>query len=502
MKYNKVSAILVVALILSLLAVPILAKPAQAQSCSVSPNHGLPGAILTVSGWGFSSAGTIQLYYPDQNTPSGGVFVANTAGDFYRSWTIPLTGPGGSRTLWVKDVTANTFSSCSFTVDAKITLNSTSGQVGDEITFDGNGFAVSATVTIYFDDVEIGSAASDANGVLDNAPFTVPTSAYGAHTVKVQASATNYATATFTTKAKLTTISPTSGAVGDKVTVSGDGFKANQSVTIYFAEAEVTTFTTDEKGSFSGSFSVPVVASGIYKVKVSDGTSSDEADFTLAAGFSINPTAGNVGSEITASGVSFITGGTVTITYGDDVVATAASDTQGSFSVTFKAPASIGGNHIIKVTDGINTLTANFTMESQAPPYPTPLAPYMGAKAEALTSFDWEDVTDPSGVTYSLQISSDRDFNYLVLEKSGLESSGYTLTEPEKLESTKKEAPYYWRVQAVDGAFNESGWTTLGSFYVGFAFEFTGWVMWTAIGIGGLLLFFIGFWVGRRTGYY
>jgi hypothetical protein len=94
-------------------------------------------------------------------------------------------------------------------------------------------------------------------------------------------------------------------------------------------------------------------------------------------------------------------------------------------------------------------------MESEAPPMPMLLLPEVATTTEAEAYFDWEDVKDLSGVTYTLQIASDKDFTTIVLEKKGLTNSEYTITEEEKLEPAEKEA-YYWRVKAVDSAFNES----------------------------------------------
>jgi len=140
-------------------------------------------------------------------------------------------------------------------------------------------------------------------------------------------------------------------------------------------------------------------------------------------------------------------------------------------------------------------------MESTAPPIPQLLLPEDASKAEAETYFDWEDVTDDSGVTYTLQIAIDADFTSIVLEKEGLTYSDYTITKGEGLQPTIKEAPYYWRVKAVDGASNESEWSTTTSFYVTSAFALTGWVLYALIGLGVVLLGFLCFWLGRRTTY-
>jgi len=125
----------------------------------------------------------------------------------------------------------------------------------------------------------------------------------------------------------------------------------------------------------------------------------------------------------------------------------------------------------------------------------------MDTKPEQPVYFDWKDVTDPSGVTYTLQVATDKTFTAasLILIEEGLTKSEYTLEE--ELESTKKDAPYWWRVKAIDGVGNESGWTGAGSFDVGFVFELPKWALYLLIALGGVALFFIGFFVGRRTGY-
>ena len=81
-------------------------------------------------------------------------------------------------------------------------------------------------------------------------------------------------------------------------------------------------------------------------------------------------------------------------------------------------------------------------MEPAAPPTPQPLLPLGGDKPEQPVQFDWADVIDPSlPLTYTLQIARDENFTDMVLERTGLTESAYTMAEEEKLESTKKESP-------------------------------------------------------------
>jgi len=141
-------------------------------------------------------------------------------------------------------------------------------------------------------------------------------------------------------------------------------------------------------------------------------------------------------------------------------------------------------------------------MESEPPEVPALLSPADNFKIEAEILFDWEDVEDDSGVTYTFQIASDKNFNSIVLEKEDLTSSEYALPEETNLEAAKKDAPYYWQVKAVDGASNESEWTTPRSFYSGFqGLHLEGWLLYLVMGVGAFLIGLLGFWLGRRTAY-
>jgi hypothetical protein len=104
---------------------------------------------------------------------------------------------------------------------------------------------------------------------------------------------------------------------------------------------------------------------------------------------------------------------------------------------------------------------SSFTVDTAAPAAPTLISPNNGAKTSDKTpEFTWSEVTDPSGVTYVLQIASNSDFSSLELEVSGITGGSYTVTE--KL----SDGTHYWRVKAVDGAGNSSPWSDTWSFKV------------------------------------
>jgi len=126
-------------------------------------------------------------------------------------------------------------------------------------------------------------------------------------------------------------------------------------------------------------------------------------------------------------------------------------------------------------------------------------------KAKTPVIFDWEDVTaNVVPVSYTLQVATDDKFTQgsIVLERTDLTSSEYVTTEAESLELAARETVYYWRVRAIDAAENEGEWTGAGEFYVSKPFSFPKWALYTMLGLGGLVLFIIGYWMGRRTAYY
>jgi hypothetical protein len=120
-------------------------------------------------------------------------------------------------------------------------------------------------------------------------------------------------------------------------------------------------------------------------------------------------------------------------------------------------------------------------------------------------SFDWENViADSPPVTYTLQVATDDKFTVssIQLQKTGLIESEYTVTEAEAVRLIGQETPYHWRVRAIDAASNEGDWTGAGEFYVSTSFSLPSWVIYTLLGLGGLVLFGVGYWMGRRTAYY
>ncbi len=497
----KILRRLSIAVVLSLVTVLVVAAPVLAAPViEISPSSGSLGTEVTVSGTNFESyrGDTIYIFFGNREMDA---LVVPDDGTFTADFVVPDDAEPGRVYVTVEDRVGNRLGGrVSFIIqEPEIELDPGESVVGTMITVTGVGFYADDMITIYYEGrrVDDGNEEASPSGEF-TCSFAIPDSAAGEHKVWAKDALGNSAKAYFRVIPSIT-ISPSSGAIGDSVTVSGAGFGDESNVTVYFDRAEVARERSDKYGGFEVSFVVPVMEPGSYEVEVEEDGNMRRAEFTIVAGVTLDPSAGNVDTAVTVSGIGFIADHAVTINYGDVEVATALTDANGAFSAVFYAPASIGGNHTVAVSDGTNIVKRIFAMESEAPPMPVLLVPEEDSEAEVETYFDWEDVEDPSGVTYTLNIATDADFTSLLLEKEGLTSSEYTLAGEEKLEPTKKDAPYYWRVKVIDGAFNGSEWTDPVPFYVSARFALSGWAKNALIGVGVAGAVFLGFWLGRRA---
>jgi hypothetical protein len=552
-KFTKIFRILTLAVILSLLLVAIPASPALAYDYDIEldPDEGEIDGYFYVEGDDWPKSiyeptviiKEVDIYLSSEDVDTGDEiddevtiyeklksgYDIDDDGEFRARVKVPAELTDGDED---EDVHRGTYyvyvtmkgddeidAVAEFTVIyAEITLDPDEGVVGTEVEITGIDFANREDITIEYDDVEedieSGEDETGSDGGFE-CFILIPESTAGEHTITVS-DGTSEAEATFTVEPEIA-VSPDEGEAGDLVEVTGTGFgdEVNVDITLNGTLNGVggVTVDTNEDGSFAAHLEVPDVAEGSYDIEADDGDNDAKVNFTVytAIEAGISPVTsqdspGHVGMNITISGLGFEPNSTITITYATEpiVVKTVISDLDGAFTATFKVPESAPGTHIITASDGINTLTSTFVMESEAPPIPQPLLPKMDTKAESLTEFDWEAVTDDSlPVTYTLQVATDEDFTSasIVLAKVGLPGSDYTLTEGEKLDPTKKEEPYYWRVKAIDGAFNESQWSAPGSFYVGGLF-FPGWITHLWWGLGALGAGFLGYYLGKRRAYY
>jgi hypothetical protein len=413
----------------------------------------------------------------------------------------------------------------------KITLDPDEGRVGDRIDIAGEDFSESSSnytyeVDIYFssdkayvdDDIDdevtayekVKSAYDvDQYGEFDTY-FDVPDELTDGDDEKTVVPDTYYVYVTykgnknieavdqFTVVEVRITLSPIQGNVSSSVGITGSNFGNRKDITVKYDNRAVSIAsgneTTRSDGSFYCVIVIPGSTAGTHTINVTDTSGyTAEATFTVKPQITVNPLSGAVGDSVTVSGTGFAASRSVTITWGGVQKGIATTNTTGSFSaVSFSVPADIHGNHSIGASDGVNSATADFAIESNPPPLPELLSPAEGSRVgwlgDATPTFEWSVVTDPSEpVTYSLQIATaesftDPDIVREIANITGGDEEMVTYADEESL----SHGTYYWRVKAIDSAQNDSGWTAPYSFKVGLL------PLWAFIAIIALVVVAIG----------
>lgn len=473
---------LLVVLVACVIAIALPSLPAQAQCVGpfveISPEYGPPGTHITVYGRDFAAGVLTDIYY--DGTVIATDIRTDSGGDFAYTFSIP-EGCQGHYQVFVrgKYADADTY----FTVKQGLTVSPDNGPPGTTVTVQGKGFASNegGIELLYYLDGSYQNIDSDiiadAKGSWETT-FQVPTSERGEHKLDAQGAFSRLyevADATFQVTAG-TSIDKSMGFVDDTVTMTGSRFTAfEKGITILFnGQAVATDIRADSGGEWEASFDVPEMPAGEYSVTAEGGQTKREAvgevSFEIEPDIALSPAQGHVGTDLMVTGHGFAAGEDVNIMYDGGTVETTETNGQGSFEISFPAPESQHGEHQVGAGyAGENRATAVFTMESNHPDAPVPVSPSnngrVGLIGKATPKFEWSPVSDDSGVHYRLQIATSDDFvaSSLVVSVTGLTETSYTLNGTEALPM----GTYYWIVQAVDGAQNESPWTSPRPFHVG-----------------------------------
>ncbi len=477
---------LTAALILCLVTISLLPLPLQAQTecpdtyIKLSPEHGVPGDIITITGNDFELNSWVDIYL-------GGIWIDEVftpAGVFTIDIEVPEI-PRGTYTIRAETETDD--EEASFSVRPGVSVSPQSGAIGTMLTVTGRGFDASETgieVRRGLYEIIKQDITADPGGTWETS-FEVPAWTRGEHEIRARGSKTvligSVRPAVFEVKPGITIGQP-SGAVGQSIAVSGTGFAADErniSVVIdrRLAATVPTTIQADETGRWSATFTVPEMPAGEYAVTAEGDRTRrrdiDEIPFEIRPMLTLSPDEGHVGMEVTATGLGFPPDKQIVIIYdGNEVeTPTTITDDEGSFTVVFAVPESRFGERTVQATitddTGATNASATFVMESDPPPVPELSSPADGGRVgffrRATPTFEWEEVFDLSGVYYSLKVATSPDFEpeSILVSETGLTETSFTPEEP------LSNGNYYWTVQAVDGAENQSGWSDTQRLRVG-----------------------------------
>jgi len=514
---------LVIAFVVCLVAIALPAAPAQANGTyiTLSPSSGVPGEEATVRGYNLTADEWVDIYYY-LNGDREWVDDVETAGDGdFRGVTfiVPESCTGAHDVRVYRGTSLQAVEE--FTVEPGLIVDPEEGPVGTTVTVEGRGFAedeedielryyINGDYEVIEDDITANEYGSWETS------FQIPPSTKGSHRIDARGDESRLSEvedATFEVTPGIS-IDESSGSVGDNITMTGSGFAVDErDIKILFdGEAVVTDIRADDTGYWEESFEVPEMPTGEYSV-TADGERTQKEDinelsFEIEPGIVLSPDEGHVGMNLTAAGRGFAANEDVDIMYEGSQVETAETNDKGSFDASFLVPESKYGARQVKAEDAAeNEATAIFTMESDPPDTPELISPPDGGRVgfvgRVRPTFEWSEVSDDSGVYYSLQIATSEnvtatgEFVDPIVSKEGLVGTNYTLEETEALSYDT----YYWIVQAVDGAENESGWTAAHSFRAGLLplWGFIVMIVSIVVLISALVYFFV---IRKRVYYY
>jgi len=437
---------------------------------SISRSSGVAGSSVTVTGSGFGASETgITVTY--DGTPVAQDITANSEGGWSATFVVPASVSSSHSIGAYGSVTpVASIPKMTFTVTAGISISRSSG-VGGAVTVTGLSFGASETgITVTYDGTPVAQGITANSDGGWSAAFVVPASASGSHSIDAYGSVTTAASVpnmTFTVTAGIS-ISRSSGVAGSSVTVTGLGFGASETgITVtYDGTAVAQSITANPQGGWSAAFEVPASTSGSHKIgaygSLTQTTSASEVGFNIGAAISVSHDYGYAGETVDVTGSGFSANAPIRLSYDDEEIPAQGetTDSSGSFGESITIPKSVHGPHTIMVTDNQNNSSkVTFTMESTPPAVPRPLSPGDGARIGLLggikPTLKWTGVTDPSGVTYTLEVDTSSDFSQPILQITDINGNSYTLTSAQAL----SRGEYYWRLEAIDGASNESGWS-------------------------------------------
>ncbi|MCK4722945.1 MAG: IPT/TIG domain-containing protein, partial [Dehalococcoidia bacterium] len=251
---------------------------------SITPTSGWVGTVISIAGTGFSGAETnITVTYDGLAAKTG--ITSDVTGSWQSSFSIFTSSKGSHKIDAYGAVTPETdVAEVTFVVSPGIRLELVSGHLGgairagDSLWVSGVGFERNeAGIQVTFDGtLVISGLIADARGSW-SAQLAVPPSTSGEHTIDASGNTTkgaDVADATIVISPQIE-INPTSGAVGDDIVVTGAGFGGSQVITISYDGSHVSTnSTTNAKGSFTASFSIPKSQAGDHTVTIADATTS------------------------------------------------------------------------------------------------------------------------------------------------------------------------------------------------------------------------------------
>lgn len=350
---------------------------------SFSPTSGLEGTTITITGTDFDAT-------PSNNIVqfNGTVATVTSSTTTQITTTVPVGATTGPISVEVNDQTGTSSSSFVVTTATSPTItsfNPTSGTVGETITLTGTNFDTTPSSNIVrFNGTTAVVSSSTSTQITTTVPVGATT---GTITVEVNGE-TGISGSNFTvisTTPTITIFNPTSGMIGETVTITGTNFDTtpeNNIVRFNGIVANVNNSTSTEiitmvpNGATTGLISVEVNGETAY--------SSSNFDVTSPVITSFSPLSGMIGETITIFGANFDLTPSNNIVRFNGVISTVTNSSSTQIVTSVPSGATTG-----PITVEVNGETANssssFIVTTATSPVITSFNPASGTVGESVT---------------------------------------------------------------------------------------------------------------------
>src|SRR6266480_2347650 len=321
---------------------------------SLTPNAGAVGSSIVIAGSNFGpSVGNGNVKFNGTNATTitnwGASSITATVPSGATSGNVVVTAAGGVGSNGVNFTVVPTPSITN--------LSATSGAVGTQVTITGTNFGASqGTSTVTFN----GTAATPTSWSATSVAVPVPSGATTGNVV-VSVSGISSNGISFTVLPGISGLSPTTGAVGAAVTITGTNFGSSQgssSVTFNGAPTTPTSWS-----SFAIGAPVPSGATTGNVVVTVAGAASSGVNFTVVPAPSITSlsvTSGLVGTSVTITGTNFgAAQGTSTVTFNDTEAPPASWS---ATSIVVHVPSGATTGNVVVNESGVSSNGINFTV--------------------------------------------------------------------------------------------------------------------------------------------
>jgi len=332
---------------------------------TLSPIAGGPGSKLFIFGNAFGANEAVNIYW-NYTGPGTGIFLTTVTGNLTGTFKTTASVPSGTTPGLIPIAgvgqTSNAVGSYNFLLyPPTLALAPLSGSANTTPTLSAYGFKGSEKVNVFWNNgtIPVVTVSTTTLGYIGPTTFTVPASTTpGNHIVKAVGQLSHTVTTnTFTVVPPSSSLSLTSGPVGARVNISGQGYAPHELVNILWNYSGpgtgtiVTKINVGISGMMSGSFNVPTNANGTYTVATVGTTSNivTQNTYKLRNGLAVSPSTVSPGSSVTATGTGFQSNESVAF-YLDSTIghtlSSVTADASGNVSSTITIPiATAPGNH-------------------------------------------------------------------------------------------------------------------------------------------------------------